>query len=81
MINNKTEIMKVSSDLCKKCEINSLIKYIISFQDYQNFNFEYANSICRATLMLNLYLNNISIKDLLNFFNEIDEKKKDLGNS
>mgnify|MGYP002622861730 CR=1 FL=1 len=79
MINNKTEIMKVSSDLCKKSEINSLIKYIISFEDYQNFNFEYANSICRATLMLNLYKNNISIKDLLNFFNEIDEKKKRIG--
>ena len=79
MINDKSKIIKVSSNLNQKNEMNSLLKYIISFQDYQNFNFEYANSICRASLMLNIYKNNISIKDLSNFFNDIDEKKNRKG--
>ena len=76
MINDKSEIIKVSSGLNQKSELKSLIKYIISFHDYQNFNFEYANSICRGSLMINLYKNHISIEDLSNFFNYLNEKKK-----
>ena len=77
--NDKSNIIKVSSNLNQKNEMKSLLKYIISFQDYQNFDFEYANSICRASLMLNIYKNNISKEDLTNFFNDIDEKKNRKG--
>ena len=79
MINDKSEIIKVSSGLNQKSELKSLIKYILSFHDYQNFNFEYANSICRALLMLNLYKNKISVEEISNFFNYLDEKKNRRG--
>ena len=79
MINDKSEIIKVSSGLNQKSELKSLIKYILSFHDYQNFNFEYANSICRALLMLNLYKNKISVEEISNFFNYLDEKKNRIG--
>ena len=81
MYNDKSEIIKVSSGLNQKGKLNSLIKYIISFHDYQNFDFEFANSICRASLMLNLYKNNIAIEDLSNFFNYLDEKKNRIGHT
>ena len=80
MINDKSKIIKISSNLNQKTEYKSLIKYIISLTNYQNFDFEYANSICRAYLMLNIYKNNISIKDLSNFFIDLDEKKNRIGN-
>lgn len=79
MINDKSEIIKISSGLNQKSELKSLIKYIISFHDYKNFNFEFANSICRASLMLNLYKNKISIEDISNFFKYLDEKKNRVG--
>ena len=79
MMNNKSEIIKISSGLNQKSELKSLIKYIISFHDYQNFDFEFANSICRASLMLNIYKNNISVEDICNFFNYLDEKKNRIG--
>ena len=79
MMNDKSEIIKVSSGLNQKSELKSLIKYILSFHDYQNFNFEFANSICRASLMLNLYKNKISVEDISNFFNYLDEKKNRIG--
>ena len=36
---------------------------------------EIAKSICRASLMLKIYKNNISQNELINFFSNLDEKK------
>ena len=78
--NDKSRIIKISSNLQqKKIELKSLINYIISLQDYHNFDFGFANSICKASLMLNLYKNNISIESLSNFFTDFDERKNRLG--
>ena len=73
---NKEEIIKISSNIEQKYELKSLIKYIISFENIKDFDFEYAKEICRASLMLNLYKNNIPMEYLSNFFYYLNEKKK-----
>ena len=81
MENNKAKIMKISSNLNKKNknELKGLINYILSFVNYQNFDFDFANSICKASLMWNLYKNKITFDDLCNFFNNFEEKKNRIG--
>ena len=77
MTNDKSKVIKLSSHF--QGEFKSLIKYIISLQNYQNFNIETANSMCRASLMLKIFKNKISIEELSNFFKDLDEKKNRFG--
>ena len=77
--NDKSKIIKLSYDFKKNEEFRTLIQYINYIKNYQDFDFEYANGICRASLMLKLYDNNISHNDLINFLNNIDEKKNRFG--
>ncbi len=77
--NDKSKIIKLASDFKRNEEFRTLIQYINYIKNYQDFDFEYANGICRASLMLKLYNNNISHNDLINFLNNIDEKKNRFG--
>ena len=46
MTNDKSKIIKLSSDFKRNKEFKTLIKYIISLQNYQNFDFE----ICKINM-------------------------------
>ena len=75
MTNDKSKIIKFSSNFQRNDEFKSLINYIISLQNYKNFDMEIAKSICRASLMLKIYKNNISQDELINFFLILMKKK------
>ncbi len=79
MTNDNSKIIKFSSNFQRNNEFKSLINYIISLQNYKNFDIEIAKSICRASLMLKIYKNNISQDELINFFSNLDEKKNRMG--
>ena len=82
MENNQEKIIKISSDLNQKNkhDLKGLLKYILSFNNFQDFDFEFANSICRAALMWNLFKNQIKFEDLCDFFKNFEQKKNRIPN-
>ena len=58
-----------------------MINYIIYLEDYENFDLESAKEMCSASLMLNIYKNNIPFDYLLNFYYDLDKKKNRYGNN
>ena len=63
MSNDISKIMGLSTEFQKNHEFKSLLKYIISLKNYQEFDFKYTNRIWRTCLTLKIYKNRISRTD------------------